>query len=75
MHERRATLDQLKSFLPANIAARIATAGLEGGRLSIGVASAAWASRLRYMAPELRASLGKALGVKIDSVRIRVVRT
>lgn len=75
VRERQATLNQLKTLLPPHIAAKIATAGLDGGRLSIGVASAAWASRLRYMAPELRQSLGQALGIRIDSVRIRVVRT
>jgi len=75
VRERQATLDQLKAVLPADLAGKIATAGLDGGRLSIGVTSAAWASRLRYMAPELRRSLGEALGVKIDSVKIRVARS
>ena len=74
VRERRAILDQLKTLLPPDLAARIATAGLDRGRLSIGVTSAAWASRLRYMAPQLRRDLGNALGIGIDSVRIRVVR-
>jgi len=71
---RSAVLAQLKAILPAELAAEVASAGIDRGRLSIGVSNAAWASRLRYMSDGVRSRLAAALCIDIDSVRIRVAR-
>lgn len=71
---RDAVLAGVRAALPAPLAAQVAAAGFEDGRLSIGVTSAAWASRLRYALPGVRAEIAVKLGAEIDSVRIRVVR-
>jgi hypothetical protein len=51
----------------------VASAGLDGNRLTIGVVGAVWASRLRYSTEALRKRVAKAIGKEILSVRIRVV--
>jgi hypothetical protein len=49
------------------------SAGLEHGQLTIGVAGAAWAARLRYATEALRVQVGSSMRVDIQKVRIRVV--
>lgn len=71
--ERVAVLQAVHRALPPKLAASIASAGIEHGRLTIGVTNAAWASRLRYVTAALRKDLGAALGKEILSVRIRIV--
>jgi hypothetical protein len=72
--ERRSLVaEQVRNALPAELARHIATAGLDKGRLTIGVNSAAWASRLRYQTATLRKRVGHSLDVEITTVRIRVV--
>ena len=61
------------SALPARLAQSVASAGLEGGRLTIGVVGAVWASRLRYSTDVIRKRVDQILGPGILSVRIRVV--
>ncbi|HVC01064.1 MAG TPA: DciA family protein [Steroidobacteraceae bacterium] len=73
--QRATILAGVKAALPAALAEHVATAGLEGGRLSLGVTSAAWASRLRYAIGEARERIAASCGVAIDEVRIRVVRS
>jgi hypothetical protein len=70
---RGATLEQVCAALPQPLAKTVVSAGLEDGRLTIGVAGASWASRLRYVTDTLRLRVGGALGVEITSVRIKVV--
>lgn len=72
LQERSQVLDQVIAALPEEIAANVATAGIEGGELTIGAMSAAWATRLRYMTDILRQRVGGALGVEISSIRIKV---
>lgn len=72
LQERSLVLDQVIAALPDEIAANVATAGIEEGVLTIGAVSAAWATRLRYMTDILRQRVGGALGVEISSVRIKV---
>jgi hypothetical protein len=73
VRERSLVLDQVIAALPQDLAAAVATAGIEGGKLTIGAASAAWATRLRYAADDLRQRVSSALGVEISTVRIRVI--
>jgi hypothetical protein len=71
--ERSHTLAQVLEALPPKLAATVTTAGIEGGRLTIGVSGAAWASRLRYVTEMLRRRVGDAMGIDIRTVRIKVV--
>jgi hypothetical protein len=73
LRKRAAVLDVVRSCLPPKLAAHVASAGLEHGRLTVGVTGAVWASRLRYLTADLRSAAGAALRAEIVSVRIRVV--
>jgi hypothetical protein len=81
VHALRAKLaarNEVKSAVVAvlspPLAAAVASAGLEGGELTVGVVGAAWASRLRYVTETLRTRVSRSLGTPIERVRIRVVR-
>jgi hypothetical protein len=71
--ERSWVVEQVRSALPSRLAAAVASAGVEGQRLTIGVVGAVWASRIRYFTDTVRKRLTLSLGVEILSVRIRVV--
>jgi hypothetical protein len=71
--ERAQVLTQVRAVLPDRLAEYVTSAGLDQGRLTIGVVGAVWASRLRYSTDIIRTKVAKALGVEIASVRIRVV--
>ena len=71
--ERTRVLEQVRAALPARLAQAVASAGIEQGRLTIGVAGAVWASRLRYSTDALRKRVSTSMGVEILVVRIRVV--
>jgi hypothetical protein len=71
--ERTAALEHVCNALPPHLAETVVSAGLERGRLTIGVAGAAWAARLRYVTDTLRTRVGSSMGVDIQSVRIKVV--
>ena len=66
-------VEQVRAALPERLAHNVASAGIDQGRLTIGVVGAAWASRLRYMTEILRKRVGSAMGITILTVRIRVV--
>jgi hypothetical protein len=72
LRERQTVLVAVRQTLPPKLAAQVLSAGIERGRLSIGVSSAAWATRLRYLTTDLRMTVGKALGVEVTAVRIRI---
>jgi Dna[CI] antecedent, DciA len=65
--------DQVREALPARLAQAVVSAGIEGGRLTIGVVGAVWASRLRYLTESVRKRVGASQGIAILSVRVRVV--
>jgi hypothetical protein len=71
--ERSLVLTQVRAALPARLAQSIASAGIDQGRLTIGVVGAVWASRLRYSTEIIRKRVAKSLGLEILTVRIRVV--
>jgi len=70
---RAEIVEQVRAALPARLAQSVASAGLDGGRLTIGVVGAVWASRLRYSTDSLRKRVAESAGKEILSVRIRVV--
>jgi hypothetical protein len=70
---RLAVVEQVRAALPTRLALAVASAGIEQGRLTIGVAGAVWASRLRYFSDPVRRRVSGAMGVEILGVRIRVV--
>jgi hypothetical protein len=71
--ERSLVLTHVCSALPHELAATIASAGIEHGQLTVGVVGAPWASRLRYLTETLATHVGESMGVEILRVRIRVV--
>lgn len=70
---RSAVLVHVCAALPPNLAASVASAGIEEGQLTIGVSAAVWASRLRYVTETLRKRVGDSMGVEIRCVRLKVV--
>ena len=66
-------MEQVRAALPARLAQSVASAGLDEGRLTIGVVGAVWASRLRYSSDAIRKRVAKSLGKEVLTVRIRVV--
>jgi hypothetical protein len=71
--ERGDVLEHVRAALPPELGASVITAGIEEGRLIVGVSAGAWASRLRYRAQALREYVAGALGREIHSIRIKVV--
>ena len=71
--ERSAVLAHVRAALPERLAEYVISAGVDQGRLTVGVVGAVWASRLRYCTDTLRTRVAKALGLEITAVRIRVV--
>ncbi|MGC1520178.1 MAG: DciA family protein [Steroidobacteraceae bacterium] len=71
--ERSRVLEQVRAALPARLSAAVVSAGIDRGRLTIGVAGAVWASRLRYLTESVRKQVAGARGAAILSVKIRVV--
>ena len=71
--ERAQVLTLVRAALPPRLAESVASAGLEAGRLTVGVVGAVWASRLRYSTEAIRKRVAKASGQEILSVKIRVV--
>lgn len=65
---RRALLE----ILPEAIAPNLQVAAYEDYQLRLHVASAAWATRLRYMEPELARALAQRMRLQINTIRIKV---
>jgi len=73
LRERADLLVAVQQALPVRLAAEVSSAGLDRGRLTVGVSSAAWAARLRYYANDLRKAVGTTMRTTILCVRLRVV--
>lgn len=71
--ERRSIVMQVREALPPKLAEKVSSAGIEAGRLTIGVTGAVWASRLRYSTETIRERVTLSSGINIQRVRIRVV--
>jgi hypothetical protein len=70
---RTRAFEHVCAALPSPLARNIVSAGVEHGQLTIGVAGAAWAARLRYVTEALRVHVGSSMRVDIQKVRIKVV--
>lgn len=71
--ERSQVLTQVRAALPPRLAQAVVSAGIDQGRLTIGVAGAVWASRLRYSTDIMKKRVSKSAGFEILTVRIKVV--
>ena len=71
--ERTLVVEQVRAALPGRLALAVASAGIEQGRLTIGVVGAVWASRLRYVTDSVRKQVAESMGIAVVSVRVRVV--
>jgi hypothetical protein len=71
--ERSLVVEQVRAALPARLAQAVASAGIEQGRLTIGVVGAVWASRIRYFTDSVCKGVSKSTGIEILGVRIRVL--
>jgi hypothetical protein len=66
-------VEQVRAALPPRLALAVVSAGIDQGRLTIGVVGAVWASRLRYFTETVRQRVSGAAGAAIVSVKVRVV--
>ncbi len=73
LQQRGRVLEEVRTALPHRLAQAVVSAGVDGGRLTIGVAGSVWASRIRYCSQGSRSNLSDKLGIALTSVRIRVV--
>jgi hypothetical protein len=73
LEDRSKVLAAVQRGLPPKLAQRVISAGIDQGRLTIGITGAVWAARLRYQTSDLRQSVGQELKTAIVTVRIRVV--
>jgi hypothetical protein len=62
----------LRSRLPPDLAAEVWSASLKGTTLTAFVRSAAWGTRLRYVAPKLVEGIGKELGAEVAEIKVKV---
>lgn len=70
---RNATLEKVRAALPAALAKAVVTAGIQQGKLTVGVAGASWAARVRYTIEELRSQVTASTGIDITQVHIKVI--
>jgi hypothetical protein len=73
VRERAVVLDEVRASLPHRLAETVVSAGVEEGRLTIGVAGSVWASRIRYFSESTRLALNQKLSMQLRIVRVRVV--
>lgn len=66
------TLQALRRILPPELADKVWAAALSDGTLTVFVRSAAWGTRIRYLAPRFMAPLAAELGVGIEKTRVKV---
>jgi hypothetical protein len=70
--EAERALAALKRALPPEIAAEVWSATIRGTTLTAFVRTAAWGTRLRYVAPKLTTALGAELGTVIEEIKVKV---
>ncbi len=66
------SLEALRSALPPEIAAEVWSAALKGTTLTAFVRSAAWGTRLRYVAPDVLPDVAGRLGAAVEEIRVKV---
>jgi len=65
-------LAALRRVLPPEIAAEVWSASLRGSTLTAFVRTAAWGTRLRYVAPKLMPKIGTELGAAVEELKVKV---
>jgi hypothetical protein len=65
-------LAALRRSLPPELADKVWAATAREGTLTVFVRSAAWGTRIRYLAPRFMAALAADLGVEIASIKVKV---
>ena len=62
----------VRGALPDDLGERVWGAAVRDGTLTVLVASAAWATRIRYHAPGLKDDVGGQLRVALQKVQVKV---
>lgn len=62
----------LRQALPPEIAAEVWSAALRGSTLTAFVRSAAWGTRLRYVAPQAAPQVAANLGQPVEEIKVKV---
>lgn len=70
--EAERTLATVRALLPPELAREVWGATVKERTLTVLVRSAAWGTRLRYLAPGLNAALAAELGGTIDRIKVKV---
>lgn len=70
--EAERSLAALRGALPPEIAQEIWSASLRGTTLTAFVQTAAWGTRLRYVAPKLTGLVAAALGAPVQEIKVKV---
>jgi hypothetical protein len=70
---RKVVLEQVRAALPGELAAVVVSADIADGRLTVCVASATWAARLRYSTDVLKSLVGQSSGEILTAVRVKVI--
>ena len=65
-------LQALRRNLPPQLADKVWAAASRDGTLTVFVSSAAWGTRIRYLAPRFMESLATELGIEIERVKVKV---
>ncbi|MBT2968794.1 MAG: DUF721 domain-containing protein [Candidatus Thiodiazotropha sp. (ex Ctena orbiculata)] len=69
---QRALHEQLKLLLPTPLDSQLKASVLQHGRLTLFVASPVWASRFRYLMPQLQRQLQQR-GIRVAKVRTAIL--
>lgn len=70
--EANQALAALRQALPPEIAAEVWSAALKGSTLTAFVRSAAWGTRLRYVAPGIAPKVADRLGRPVEEIKVKV---
>jgi hypothetical protein len=65
-------LAALRGLLPPELASHVWSAALRESTFTAFVTSAAWGTRLRYVAPRLVPGLAQALGKPVEEIKVKV---
>lgn len=65
-------MQAVQDALPEGLGAHVWGAAVRDRTLTVLVASAAWATRVRYHAPGLREDVSRRLSVEVERVQVRV---
>ena len=70
--EAERCLAALRKLLPPEIAREVTSATLRGTTLTAFIPSAAWGTRLRYVAPKLIGAIAAELGAPVEEIKVKV---